>query len=103
MAAALSFSLGAVAQTESVSFTLTNDTPYELIALFISDTGSDSWEDDILGVEVIESGDAAEVTIDDGLSDCVYDLRADFSDGESIDLRGVDLCELDGGSLSVSE
>lgn len=103
LAAAASFALGVSAQTESVTFTLENDTDEVLVALHISHTGTNEWEEDILDVDVVGSGESVEVTIDDGLSDCEYDVRADFSDGTNIDVRGVDFCELDGETLTVTD
>jgi len=101
--AVLGLSTGAAAQSESIAFTLENATPYTLVSLYISDPGTDSWEEDILGVDMVGPGEAADVLIDDGLSGCEYDIRADFSDGENIDLRGVDLCALNGSVLTVSQ
>lgn len=104
VAAVLSFTVGAAAaQTESLSFTLENHTGATMIALHISDVGVNNWEEDILDVDVVLPGDSVEVTIDDGLDGCEYDVRADFSDGDSIDLRDVDFCQLDGETLTISE
>ena len=103
LAAALAFAAGVHAQTESVSFTLENSTSEVLVALHISHTGTNQWEDDILDVDVVGAGESVNVTIDDGLSDCEYDVRADFSDGDTIDVRGVNFCELDGETLTIGE
>lgn len=103
-AAAIAFAAGAAsAQTESVSFRLENNTGAVLVALHISDTGTNDWEEDVLDVDVVMPGESVDVTIDDGLSDCEYDVRADFSDGDTIDVRGVDFCELDGETLTIGE
>lgn len=101
--AAASFALGAAAQTESVSFTLENATDSVLTELHISHTGTNSWEEDILGVDVLGSGESVNVSIDDGLSDCEYDVRADFDDGSHIEVGSVDFCELDGETLTITE
>lgn len=103
IAAAFSFTIGAMAQTESVNFTISNDTEEVLTALHLSTPGTNSWEEDILGSDVVGSGEEVDVSIDDGLEGCEYDLRADFSDGTHIDVRGVDFCELEGETISISE
>ena len=104
VAAALAFALGVSAQTtEPVSFTLSNDTAQTLVALHISHSGTDQWEEDILGVDMVDAGESVDVTIDDDLTACEYDVRADFSDGDTLDVRGVNFCELDGETLSISE
>ena len=93
----------AMAQTESIDFTLTNNTEHVLTALFISLPSTDEWEEDIFGADVLGSGDSMDISIDDGLAECVYDIRADFSDGDSVQVARVNFCELDGEELTISE
>jgi hypothetical protein len=93
----------ASAQTDPISFTLTNETEYTLTHLYISLPSTDQWEEDIFGDDVLAPGDTFEISIDDGLDECVYDIRADFEDGDSIQIGSVDFCELDGSDLVVSE
>lgn len=103
-AAALSAALiapTASAQTDSIDFTLTNNTEHVLTHLYISLPSTNDWEEDIFGAQVLGSGETIEISIDDGLDECVYDIRADFSDGDSIQIGSVDFCELDGSELTV--
>lgn len=103
-AAVMAFAIGASAQTtEPVHFTIDNDTDNVLTALHLSEPSSNSWEEDILGVDVVGAGESVDVTIDDNLDGCEYDIRADFDDGTHIDVRGVDFCELEGETISISE
>jgi len=102
-AAVLAFALGASAQTtEPVNFTIENATDATMTSLHLSLPSSNSWEEDILGEEVA-GGESVDVTIDDNLSDCEYDIRADFDDGTHIDVRGVDFCSLEGETITISE
>ena len=73
-----------------------------MTALHLSVPSSNSWEEDILG-EQVDGGESVEVTIDDNLEDCEYDIRADFDDGTHIDVRGVNFCELEGETITISE
>lgn len=91
----------AMAQTESVDFTLTNNTRHTLMALYLSLPSTNDWEEDIFGYDVLEAGESMEISIDDGLDACVYDIRADFSDGDSVQVRRVDFCALDGDELTI--
>ncbi len=103
VAASLAFAAGASAQTtEPVNFTIENETDNTMTALHLSTPSSNSWEEDILG-ETVDGGESVQVTIDDNLEDCEYDIRADFDDGTHIDVRGVNFCELDGETISISE
>ena len=105
-AAALSAALLAPvahAQTDSISFTLTNNTERTLLSLYISLPSTNSWEEDIFGADVLEPGETFDIAINDGLPECVYDIKAVFTDSTEIDIREVDFCELDGAALSVDE
>src|SRR5690348_4076160 len=95
--AAMAFAFGANAgTTEPVHFTIDNATDNAMTALHLSVPSTNSWEEDILGVDVVEGGESVDVTIDDDLEDCNYDMRADFDDGTHIDVRNVNFCELEG-------
>ena len=89
--------------TEPVTFTLHNETEHDLVSLYISVVSTNDWEEDIFGDGVLESGDSVEVTIDDDLEDCEYDLKAEFSDGSELVLDSEDFCELDGGDIEVED
>ncbi len=96
--------VAAMAQvTEPVSFTLNNESEHELISLYISVPSTDEWEEDVFGDGVLEAGDSVEVTIDDDLEDCEYDMKAEFSDGSELVLGSEDFCELDGGEVTVHD
>lgn len=90
---------GAMAQSESIQFDLRNSTSATLTYLYISDPGEESWEEDILGNQVAEAGETVQVTIDDGLPGCEYDLRAEFDDGDTLEVYGADLCG--GGTITI--
>lgn len=96
--------VAAMAQvTEPVTFTLNNQTEHVLTALFISKVSTNEWEEDIFGSDVLGAGDSVEVTIDDDLPDCEYDLKAVFEDGDEAILGSENFCELDGGEVNVTE
>lgn len=93
----------AMAQSASIDFVLTNSTDDVLTRLYISLPSTNDWEEDILGEDVLGAGESMDISIDDGLPACVYDIRADFDDGASVQVARVDFCELDGEELTVSE
>jgi len=102
-AAAMAFAIGASAgTTEPVHFTIDNATDSTMTSLHLSTPSTNSWEENILDEEV-GGGDSVDVTIDDDLEDCNYDLRADFDDGTNIDVRNVNFCELEGQTITISE
>lgn len=94
VAAAL-LATAALADSESVTFTLKNETSQAIIELHASPANKDDWEDEILGGETLNPGESGKLTIDDGARTCKYDLKATFKDGEELEKHDLDFCELD--------
>lgn len=93
----------ASAHAEDLVFTLTNDTSGVMMYFNASPTATDEWEEDILGSEVLGSGESVEVIIADGMDVCEYDMRFEFDDesglGTVTDTQ--DLCAM--GSYTIQE
>lgn len=79
--------------TESVTFTLVNGTDYVIMEFYASPPSSDDWEEDILGVDVLEPDEAVDITIDDWREDCNYDFLAVFEDGTELEHVDVSVCD----------
>ncbi|MBS0211692.1 MAG: hypothetical protein JSR26_00745 [Proteobacteria bacterium] len=71
-----------------------NGTHYTIVRFFASSADSESWEEDILGDNVLKPGQSARINIDDGSGACIFDFKAVFSDGDSLVRRGVNVCEI---------
>lgn len=95
-AAAALFSTAALAQTESVSFSIENNSSSTIESIQYGQSSDDTWSDNILDYQV-EPGMSVDVVVDDGLEGCMYDFMYNFDDGESYAER-VDMCELDGST-----
>ncbi len=91
-------------QTGPLDFMLHNHTSETVVQIFISVPSTDSWEEDILGSDVVPSGESVHITIDDGLEDCEYDIKVVFDD-ETPDLMvmGVDFCAVNGDELTLND
>ena len=74
-------------------FTLTNSTGHVIVTLQVSPNDSNNWGRDILGQDVLASGEEAEVTFDRDEDQCIWDIRVTYDDGTENDLRAVNLCE----------
>lgn len=94
LAAALIVSLASAAFAENRDVTVTNASSAAMIEFFASNTGTNNWEEDILGVDVLEVGEAVDVNIDDGSGYCVFDFKATFEDGSSAVMGNVNVCEI---------
>lgn len=92
--AALAVPAAASAQTGSVSFVVYNHSDATIDSIVYGQSSSDEWSDNILDYQA-EPGDRVEVTIDDGLEDCMYDFYYTFDDGSDY-VERVDMCEIDG-------
>lgn len=90
--------LAVPAVAQDLDFVLINQSGYDVVAFYAAPTDVDSWEEDILGNDILESGYRVTVTIADGRSQCDYDLRFEFDDGDVME-DTADLCEL--GSYTI--
>jgi hypothetical protein len=71
-----------------------NETRHKIVRFYASRVGTDDWEEDILGEDVLGIGQS--VTINFGGADfCMYDFKAVFDDGDTLVKERVNVCELD--------
>lgn len=73
---------------------IVNDTGYVLVEFYGSNKGSTSWEEDILGRDVLGSGQSVMIDFDDGTGYCKFDFKAIFDDGDELIRKGVNICEI---------
>lgn len=85
------------------NFTLVNNTGHIVATLNVSPTGDDQWGPDILGRDVLANGESAQITFPRGETQCQWDIRATYDDGDTTDARGVNLCELTTVTLTAGE
>jgi hypothetical protein len=88
--AAPSASVGTARQ----NFSVVNGTGHVVATLNVSPTTEDEWGPDILGTDVLQNGQTAQVVFDRAEAQCNYDIRATYDDGDTTDMRGVNLCEV---------
>ena len=73
-------------------FILVNNTGADIYVINISPSSTNDWEEDILGSDVMDDGEA--VTVRFGVGSTRYwDIQAVFGDGSSISWYGIDLLE----------
>ena len=82
----------APALAEDLLFDLINDSSANLRELYVSASETDTWGDDILGMDLLNAGEAGTVTIADGMETCAYDMRFVMDSGVTIE-DSADLCE----------
>ena len=84
---------------KSVSFDVVNGTGANLTAIYTGPTGEDEWGPNILD-GTIKNGGTVSITLD-GLSGCDYDFRYEFSDRETYEEYGIDVCAIDGAEFKI--
>ena len=72
----------------TVSVTVTNSRKVDLVQLQAAESGSADWKQ-VLGP--VKSGKQASAKLPQA-SDCRFDLRGTFDDGQSMDASGIDVC-----------
>lgn len=71
-----------------------NETRHKIVHFYASRVGTDNWEEDILGEDVLDIGGSVNVNF--GTSDyCLYDFRAVFNDGDKVEKYRINVCEID--------
>ena len=73
---------------------IVNDTRFDLIEFYGSNVGSDSWEEDILGQNILPAGASFIVNFDDGSGYCMFDFLGVFEDGDEVIKRRVNVCRI---------
>lgn len=89
------------AAAEDLKFTLTNNSSWVVTEFYTSPVDVDDWEEDVLGTDVLNPGDASEITIADGRTQCTYDFKFILKDGTEHTADAVNICEL--GSYTLHD
>jgi len=90
---------GGAAPTASVgtarqNFSVVNATGHIVVTMNVSPTTENEWGPDILGSHVLQPGQTGQVVFDRAESQCNYDLRVTYDDGDTSEMRGLNLCQV---------
>ena len=88
----------APALADDLVFELINDSSADLSELYVAASETDTWGEDILGLDVLAAGASATVTIPDGSAICDFDLSFVMSNDVTIE-GSADLCETNSFTL----
>lgn len=73
---------------------INNNSSYDIVEFYASNTGTNDWEEDILGKNILPAGHSVMINIDDGSGYCKYDFLAVFEDGDQVTSGDNNVCEL---------
>jgi hypothetical protein len=73
---------------------INNTSSYNIVEFYASNTGTNAWEEDVLGADILPSGSSVMINIDDGSGYCKFDFKAVFEDGDEVISASNNVCEL---------
>lgn len=73
---------------------ITNDTGYTMMYLYVSPGDAKSWEDDVLGNDVMKDGSTTRVNLK-GYSSPIFDIRLIDTDGDTYTFWDVNVAKQD--------
>ncbi len=96
---ALVFAATTWTQAQTVlDFKLVNNTGEDFYAVYLTDTDTQNWGEDILPEDIVKDGDTIDITFEDvnGNTLCSWDLRLthDASEENYIYINQIELCEV---------
>jgi hypothetical protein len=60
--------------------------------LYASPITATTWEEDLLGQRTLTAGQTISANIDNGTTECYYDLKAVLANGKAVEQRKVNVC-----------
>ena len=76
-----------VGNAEAGVITIRNATGFTLVEIYISDSGTEDWEEDVLGRDVLEDGETLRLTVSGSYSR--FDMAAVDEEGDSVGWYGL--------------
>ena len=76
-------------------FTLVNKTGYPISQVYVSETKTDDWEEDVMGRELLDVDDSVDIGFESKTPGCKFDLKVIYHDDDSSAIwYGLNLCEI---------
>jgi hypothetical protein len=96
-AAALATLMATAATADNLdrSVYVTNDGAGTIKSVFIANFDDETWNDDLLGGQVVRDGYEIQVAPQHVWGDCRFDVRVEFTDDAYVELYDVNLCQTD--------
>lgn len=82
------------AQAEDRRVVVENRSDSDICEIYGSNVNRDSWEEDILGRDILRSGERVRINFNDGSGACRFDLKAVTCGGREVIRRNVNVCRI---------
>jgi hypothetical protein len=86
--------LSNVAVAGKQDFRIHNRSGIAIVRLYVSSSGTNDWEEDVLRSEILEPGEVFRLNFADDTPGCMHDLKAVFRNGAVVEEREVNLCRV---------
>ncbi len=73
--------------------TLINESSNGIVEFYGSNTGTSDWQEDILGVDILASGEEVNIDFNDDTGYCKFDFKAVFDDGSEAIKEAFNVCD----------
>jgi len=90
----LSVPAAAASDGKNRKVTVENISSATLRELYASPVTAKTWEEDLLGQRTLTPGQSISANIDNGTTECNYDLKAVMANGTEHVKRGVNVCAI---------
>jgi len=84
-------------------FTLVNATGVTIDELYLSPVSAKDWQEDVLGVEVLEDGEEVQVNFSRDEEACAWDIMIKDTEGTEVTWKNIDLCEHTSITLHIED
>ncbi|HEY0837588.1 MAG TPA: hypothetical protein VGE72_26980 [Azospirillum sp.] len=75
-------------------FKIVNKTGYTFKNIHVSEANNNSWDEDVLGRDVLENGESLDVSFSKGTKTCIWDMKVTYDDGETAVWEDLNLCKI---------
>ncbi|MFH1057236.1 MAG: hypothetical protein V1797_00990 [Pseudomonadota bacterium] len=89
----LLIALALPARAGDQDFVLVNQTGVVIDELYVVPNNARTWEEDILGRDVLNPGESATISFSPKVRDCIWDLMVVDKEGNEVWWEDIDLCQ----------
>jgi hypothetical protein len=84
------------------NFSIVNKTGYTISEVYVSPAKAKSWQEDILGSDVLANAATIEISFSRRERSCLWDLKVVYDDGESAEWDNFNLCQVSRITISYN-
>jgi hypothetical protein len=98
--AVAALALAAVAAPDLVAaqarqdFSIVNSTGYQIDEIYVGPSSDPNWGRDLLGQNVLASGQTFNVTFPPATRECMFDIKVVYNDRDQTEWRQINLCQV---------